>query len=174
MVERLDPLDPRRAGDPARGFTLVEMLAALGILLFGVTALVGALSSSIAGRRTSEAKLQMSAIADQVVLRLQQEAIVDDPETGLPRFVPMQDQPVPGFPGMTWAATALVDQSRPDLWLVRIDIAWPGSEVLEVPEDGAIGGGGDLLRFLRVLPRQLPLRDRVVAFRTGANDDSPR
>ncbi len=160
--------------DSARGFTLVEMLAALGILLFGVTALVGALSSSMAGRRTSEAKLQMSAIADQVVLRLQQEAIVDDPETGLPRFVPQQAQPVQGFPGMTWSATAVVDPVRPDLWLVQIDVSWPGSEVLEGPEDGAVGGGGDLLCFRRVLPRQLPLRDRVVAFRAGANEDSPR
>ena len=167
-------LERPRERAPAAGFTLVEMLAALGILLFGVTALVGALSASIAGRRTSEAKLQMSAIADQVVLRLQQEAIVDDPETGLPRFVPQQDQPVPGFPGMTWAASALADPTRPDVWLVRIDVAWPGSEVLEGPEDGAVGGGGDLLRFLRVLPRQLPLRDRVVAFRAGANEDSPR
>jgi len=161
-------------GDATRGFTLVEMLAALGILLFGVTALVGALSSSMAGRRTSEAKLQMSAIADQVVLRLQQEAIVDDPATGLPRFVPQQAQPVQGFPGMTWSATAVADPARPDLWLVRIDVAWPGSEEFEAPEDGAVGGGGDLLRFLRVLPRSLPLRDRVVAFREGANEDSPR
>lgn len=164
---------PGELGD-AGGFTLVEMLAALGILLFGVTALVGSLSSSIAGRRTSEAKLQMSAIADQVVLQLQEQAIVDDPETGLPRFLPQQDQPVPGFPGMTWSASAVADPLRPDVWLVRIDVAWPGSEVLEVPEDGAVGGGGDLLRFWRVLPRQLPLRERVVAFRAGANEDSPR
>jgi type II secretory pathway pseudopilin PulG len=34
-----------RTGGRENGFTLAEMLAALGILLFGITALIGALTS---------------------------------------------------------------------------------------------------------------------------------
>ncbi len=47
-------VDPRRH---EAGFTLAEMLAALGILLFGVTSLLAAMASSIGQRRTADARL---------------------------------------------------------------------------------------------------------------------
>ncbi|MBL9078622.1 MAG: type II secretion system protein [Planctomycetes bacterium] len=144
----------------AAGFTLAEMLAALGILLFGVTALLGALSSSVAQRRTTDARLATSALCDLAVARLQQEAVRRraDGATDLDlELAPLEDQTAPGFPGMTWSARAVVDDTRPDVWLIRLEIRWleEGDEVTE--------------EFLRVLPRQLPLRARVLRFR----DENP-
>ncbi|MFN7590309.1 MAG: type II secretion system protein J [Planctomycetota bacterium] len=168
--------DPGSRANPgpsaSAGFTLAEMLAALSILLLGVTALIGALTSAVGNRRTSDARFEMGALSDLVIHRLQQEALVPDPDGGAPKFVAMTDQPAPGFPGMLWSATAKPHGDRPDLLLVRVDVRWPGSEDL-APEDGAIAGGGDFTTFYRVLPRQLPLRDRVLGFRRD-QENSPR
>jgi len=152
--------DARRRAPAAAGFTLVEMLAALAILLFGVTALLGALSTSIAQRRSSDARHEFSALCDLAVQRVQHEAIRSATGSGLPfdlDFVPLVDQPVPGFPGMTWSATATADPGRPDLWLVHVEARWldAGEEVVA--------------DFFRVVPRQLPLRDRVLSFREGGS-----
>ena len=105
------------------GFTLAEMLAALGILLFGVTALLGALSSSIAQRRTTDAYQELTSLCDLAMHRVQHECIRSTTGDSSPfdlEFVPLTDQPVPGFPGMTWSATAAEDETRPQLWLVTI------------------------------------------------------
>lgn len=157
--------DPRIIRGAEGGFTLVEMMAALGILLFGVTALLGALSSSIAQRRTIDARLESSALCEHALHRLQHEAVrrraggTNDLEL---EIATLTDQQAPGFPGMTWSATTVVDEDRPDVWLVRLRIRW-------------LEEGDDVTQeFLRVLPRQLPLGQRVLRFREETPDTSPR
>ena len=140
------------------GFTLVEMMAALAILLFGVTAVLGALSSSINQRRTTDARHALVTMCDLAMHRIQNEAIRSTNGDSSPfdlEFVPLIDQDVPGFPGMTWSATATADEDRPQLWLVKLEATW-----LEEGEPVVV-------EFLRVVPRQLPLRDRVLSFRNG-------
>lgn len=143
----------RAAGES--GFTLAEMLAALLILLVGVTALLATLSSSIAQRRTTDARHEAAALCEHALHRLRQEV---RPKPGGDSLLdlelpPLVDQPAEGFPGMTWSAKVESDPDRLDLWLVRISVQW--LEVGEVMTE----------EFLRVLPRQLPLAVRVRAFR---------
>lgn len=91
------------------GFTLAEMLAALAILLFGVTALLGALSSSISQRRSTDARHELTALCELAMHRVRYEAIRSTNGDSSPfdlEFVPLVDQEVPGFPGMSWSATA--------------------------------------------------------------------
>jgi len=150
-------VEPRNVhGSVAAGFTLAEMLAALVILLFGVMSLLGAMTSSIAQRRTADARQELTALLEQAVLRVQHEAVVasgDDASVGGLDFKPLVDQTTAGFPGMLWSATAVADETRPELWLVKITVRWfdAGDEVTS--------------EFLRVVPRQLPLRERVTKFR---------
>lgn len=153
--------DRRGGGASSGGFTLAEMLAALAILLFGITALIGALSQSIGERRSSDARLYAAALADRIVHALQDQSLQrrDDADTDLDlQFVrlPEQDGPGPldaGFPGMTWSVQTVEDPDRIDLWLVRISVSW-----LEEGENASV-------QFERVLPRQLPLARRVQRFR---------
>lgn len=156
--------DERRTPDAgAAGFTLAEMLAALGILLFGVTALIGALGSSIAQRRTTDARLEAVALCDQALHRLQYEAVrrsaASDSDLDL-ELAPLADQTAAGFPGMTWSARPILDPDRPDVWLVQLEVRWleEGDEVTEV--------------FHRILPRQLPLGPRVLRFREQVSETS--
>lgn len=149
----------------AAGFTLAEMLAALGILLFGVTALLGALASSIAQRRTTDARHELTALCDHAVHRVMQEAVRAPGDRATPadlEFTPLLDQPAPGFPGMRWSAKVVADETRPTLWLLTIEVRWldAGEEVVA--------------EFLRVVPRQLPLRDRVLTFRGEGQDTQTR
>jgi prepilin-type N-terminal cleavage/methylation domain-containing protein len=109
------------------GFTLAEMLAALAILLFGVTALLGGLSTSVGQRRTADARLELCAACEYAMHRVQHEAIVAPSGDSSPlalEFRPLVDQPTPGFPGLTWSATAIADETRLMLWLVTLRFRW--------------------------------------------------
>lgn len=162
----VDHPDVRRGGrGDCRGFTLAEMLAALTILLLGVTALLGALAQSVGQRRSTDARHELIALCEHAMHRVTNEAVRAPAGSESPldlEFVPMRDQPAPAFPTMTWSATATADPDRPELWLVRLAVRWleAGEPVEEV--------------FLRVLPRQLPLATRVVAFRGEGADDSTK
>jgi type II secretory pathway pseudopilin PulG len=134
------------------GFTLAEMLAALGILLFGITALLGALSAAAAQRRTADAQQEAAALCELAVHRIRHEAVrrrADAANDFDLELATLDDQTAPGFPGMTWSATAVVDDDHPEVWLVRIQVRW-----LEL-------GDTVVQEFLRVLPRELPLGRRV-------------
>lgn len=149
-----------RCGEAARtacsrgqaGFTLAEMLAALGILLLGITALLGALSAAAAQRRTADAQQEAAALCELAMHRIRHEAVrrAADGQSDFDLVLaPLDDQTAPGFPGMTWTAQATVDEDHPEVWLVRLQVRW-----LE---------RGDTVEqeFLRILPRELPLGRRV-------------
>jgi prepilin-type N-terminal cleavage/methylation domain-containing protein len=149
----------------AAGFTLVEMIAALAILLFGVIGLFGAMTSSIGQRRSTDARHELCALCDFAVNRAVHECVKAPNGSAVPTelvFEPLVDQESPGFAGMRWSAHVVADESRPELWMVKIEMRWfeAGDEVTA--------------EFLRVVPRQLPLRDRVYAFRGEAADSEKR
>lgn len=147
------------------GFTLAEMLAALGILLVGIMALIGSLSSSVAQRRTTDARLAAVALCEQALHRIRHEGIVRsvDAESDLDLEIRnFEDQTAPGFDGMTWSATAVIDEDRPDIWMVRVAVRW-----LEEGEDATE-------EFLRVLPRNLTLGRRVRRYRDQLNKTQGR
>lgn len=158
--------DPRHPTlHAAAGFTLAEMLAALLILLIGMTALIGALGSSIGQRRTTEARISAAAVCEEAMQRVREEAMrrragaATDLEL---EIQPLADQAVSGFPGMTWSATAEVDPNRPDVWLVRLVVRW-----LDEGEEAS-------QEFLRVMPRCLPMAARVRRFEDERRDTTAR
>jgi prepilin-type N-terminal cleavage/methylation domain-containing protein len=156
---------PDRTGRTQAGFTLAEMLAALGILLFGVTALLGSLTSSIGQRRTADARHELSALCDAIVHRVVHEQVRAPGGSASPlelELVPLLDQEAAGFPGMRWSCRAVVDEERPELWLLRIEVRWSDA------------GEDVTAEFLRVVPRQLPLRERVLTFRGDAGNTTER
>lgn len=147
------------------GFTLAEMLAALGILLFGVTSLLAAMASSIGQRRSADAQLETTALVDHAVHRAMRECVAMRDGGSAPdelEFRPLVDQPWPGFPGLRWSVKAVADEDRPTVWLLRVEAKWfdAGEEIVS--------------EYLRVVPRQAPLRDRVLTARGGAAETTDR
>lgn len=137
------------------GFTLVEMLVALAILTLGVTSLLRALSDSVSLRRSADARSRVAESVEDLVhriaatgIRRRADAESDlDLELALPPAVPVE-----GFPGLELQATMIANEQRLDVWLLQIDASWVDA------------GEAMTERFLRVLPRQLPLRARVDRF----------
>jgi prepilin-type N-terminal cleavage/methylation domain-containing protein len=152
MAERSQPT--------SAGFTLIEMLVALSILTVGVTTLLLALGDSMSLRRGSDARLVAQEAVEDFVhrialtgLRLRADAQSPfDLELDLPATTPIE-----GAKGMTMSATMELDAARPDVVLLRIQVAWleRGETLTE--------------EFLRVVPRQLPLSQRIQTFRNEHN-----
>lgn len=147
------------------GFTLIELLAALGILLFGITSLLAAMASSIDQRRSADARLETAALVDYVVHRAAHECVTQRDGSTSPvdlEFRPLLDQPWAGFPGLRWSVRATADDDHPTIWLLRIEAKW-----LDAGEEVVAG-------FQRIVPRQAPLRDRVLTARGGAAETTDR
>ena len=143
------------------GFTLAEMLAALAILLIGVTTLLYSLGSSVSLRRSTDARLAAAAAVEDVVLRVQQTGIRRragaDTDLDLELVLPPEFA-VETFPGMRCKVQVEEPKDRIDVWLLIVQASWleAGEPMVE--------------EFLRVIPRQLPLAARVRRFRDEQND----
>ena len=146
------------------GFTLTEMLAALAILMVGVTTLLASLSDSVSLRRGTDMRLAAAAAVDEVLHQVMQNGVglkadaVSDLDLELLSKEPVF---VEGVPGLRFEVTAVEDDTRPDLWLLKVTAVWMEQGEFLTEE------------FLRVVPRQLPLGVRVQRFR-GENQNNPR
>ncbi|MHC5065871.1 MAG: type IV pilus modification PilV family protein [Planctomycetota bacterium] len=140
------------------GFTLLEMMVAMGVLIVGVTSLLGALSSGLGTRRGAEQRQRAVLLADHVIHELESGAWFEPPpaaelDTGsLAQDLaidPITVRSVPGYPGMKYRVQFEVDPEHPDLVLAKIRISW-------------MDQGGDVgTEFLRIMSRSQPLSQRV-------------
>ena len=130
------------------GFTLVEMMVAMGILIMGVTSLIGLLTVAVSTRYRAELRSRAVLIADQVLQDIEENALGrDGPDSELSQVVV---ESVDGFPGMGYTVDFVIDESHPDLVLAQVRVGWrqQGSELEQV--------------FWRLLRREQPFRARVL------------
>jgi prepilin-type N-terminal cleavage/methylation domain-containing protein len=137
-----------------RGFTLVELMLALAILVFGVTALAGSLLTGVSMRRGSEMRFRAPALAAQAVHRIQEEEFprYADPSEPLKGFT-VEDPP--GYPGMKYSVEYAKDLERPGVVLAKIKVSWL--------EQGERMGE----TFRRILLRRVPFSRRVSELTRG-------
>jgi prepilin-type N-terminal cleavage/methylation domain-containing protein len=105
------------------GFTLVEMMVALAILVFGVSALAGSLLTGVSMRRGSEMRFRADALVNQAVHRIQEEEFPKYSGSGEPLQGFTVEDP-PGYSGMRYTVTYVTDLERPALVLARIKVSW--------------------------------------------------
>jgi prepilin-type N-terminal cleavage/methylation domain-containing protein len=152
------PPDPRTARPAPRvdaGFTLLELLVALGLLVFGATTLIGALTVGVDTRRGTEMRARAVLLADQVLHHVEQDLLDAQPipadwRTAEELQLPTEEvEVVDGFPGMRYAVSFRTSPERPDLCLATVRVAWrdQGEDAGQV--------------FQRLLPRARPLARRV-------------
>jgi len=131
------------------GFTLVEVLVALGILLFGLTAVLGLLTFGSALSRSAHLRTVGASAAEAVVADLEETLfpLQEDGEAGDPR--PIADRDVPGFPTLIYSARARPNPARPREYRVDVQMRWQS------------GGVERERSFTTILLREVPFSERL-------------
>ena len=130
------------------GFTLTEMLVALSILIFGLTALAGSMTVGVSQRRGTDMQLRSVNMVDFIVRDLREDYLLaNDADSG-----PLPDierAELPSFPGMKYQVKFVSDPVNPLVVLARIYISWEeqGERVAE--------------EFQRILIREKPFSHRI-------------
>jgi len=141
------------------GFTLLEVLLAMGVLLLGVSMLLGLLTFGAALSRAAALRGKASTTVEAVVQDLEENlfTLLEDGTTGGPR--PIQDRPVPGATGVVYSARAEPITTSEAVvvgndvlhreYVVDIDVRW------------TTGGVQRTTTWRTVLLREVPFGERM-------------
>jgi prepilin-type N-terminal cleavage/methylation domain-containing protein len=143
---------PRRS---RRGFTIVEVVLAMAVLLIGMTAILGLLSFGAALARTAALRTSAAAAIDAVVADLEATLfpMESDGSAGEPQEI--EGRSVPGHPGIVYSAVAT---PHPD------ELGLPGGPVeYRVDVDVSWNTAGSTRRrsFTTLLLREIPFGERM-------------
>ena len=155
----------RRAGStmPRRraGFTMIEVLVALAILVFGMTAVLGLLTFGAALTRTALLRTTASTAAHAVVADLEETlfppartqdlstAALDPSQSEAGPPVDVVDRPLPGMPDIVYSARAAQNPDRPSEYRVDVEMSWRSAGVRRAT------------RFTTLLIREVPFGERL-------------
>jgi len=152
---------PRRAG-----FTLVEVLLALAILLFGMSAVLGLFTFGAALSRSSHLRTVGSSATEAVLADLAETLFPLDAEGEAGEPKPIQDRAVPGYPDLVYSAQATPNPDRPLEYKVELRLRWSSAGVARERV------------FTTILLREIPfgerLRRRFVEGLKPKPDEAPR
>jgi hypothetical protein len=110
------------------GFTILEIILAMGILLFGMAAILGMLTMGAALTRTAELRTQAASATAAVVADLEETFFpLVDGEPGDP--VPIVERALPGSDGVVYSARGTRNPARPLEWRVDVELAWTSAGV---------------------------------------------
>lgn len=113
---------------PRAGFTIIEVVLAMGILVMGATAVLGMLTFGAAMTRTAQLRAAAASAVDAVSADLEQMLFpYVDGEVGPP--VELTDREVPGVPEIVYSATAVPDPEDPRVYRVDVEMSWKSAGV---------------------------------------------
>ncbi|MCP3916719.1 MAG: prepilin-type N-terminal cleavage/methylation domain-containing protein [bacterium] len=112
------------------GFTILEVMLAMGILVIGMTILLSLLTFGAALTRTAALRTTSSTVIESVVADLEESLfpLAEDGTVGEPRTI--TDRAVPSAPGVVYSAVATAHVEGPYLgempleYKVDIEVKW--------------------------------------------------
>lgn len=151
------------------GFTIVEVVLAMGLLLLGMTAVLGLLSFGAALARTAALRTAAAGAAEAVAADLEEslfplsiDAATGDRLVGEPHAVSARE--VPGYPGLSYWATATPVPASDD----ELGVGQPGRAAgapqrykVDVRMRWSTAGAGRERRFTFLLLREVPFGERL-------------
>jgi hypothetical protein len=124
-------LDRHAEGSFRAGFTIVEVVFAMGILALGASVLLGLLNFGASLASGAKVRAEAASMLPTVVIDLEERLfpLLEDGSVGEP--VDVVDQPVPGHSRLTYStrSTPVSDEEAggmPTLYRVEIELAWMG------------------------------------------------
>jgi type II secretory pathway component PulJ len=141
------------------GFTLVEIVLAMGILVLGASAILGMLTFGAALTRTAQLRATAAAAVAAVEADLDQVLFpYEGGEVGEP--IPITDRAVPGAEDLVYSAQARPNPEHEREYRVDVTIAWKSGGVRRTKSYTTLKlrqiGFGERLRREFVEPQRIP------------------
>lgn len=158
------------------GFTLIEVVLAMGLLLLGMSVVLTLLTFGAGVSREAEKEADSAAAVRAVIADLEESFFPLDDNGVVGEPVPVTNRPLPGYPGLAYSATATPNPARlDDLPLM----AEPGPVLrqgaIEYRVDVTIhwlaGGEIQTRAFSALLPRQVPFGARMRRLFVDSEDE---
>jgi len=137
------------------GFTLVEVVLAMFVLLIGMTSILGLLSFGASLSRTAALRGGAANAIEAVVTDLSETLFPleldsrGDEVAGEPQDI--KDRELPGYPGLHYDTHSTPNPDNPLEYRVDVDVRW------------AVGGTTRSKRFTTLLLREVPFGERLRA-----------
>jgi hypothetical protein len=134
---------------------MIEVVLAMGILMIGMSAILGLLSFGAALSRTAALRSGASRAIDSLVTDLEESLfplMVDeqgDELAGAPRD--LEKREIPGYPGLVYTTHSTQNPENPLEYRVEVELQW------------AVGGSTRSKRFTTLLLREVPFGERLRA-----------
>lgn len=110
------------------GFTIIEVLMAMFILLLGATAIIGFLTFGSATVRHAQLRTQATSAVESIVAEIDRHLFpYENGELGEPRL--LEDRPVPGVDGVVYTAKAVQNPDNQREYRVDIEMRWESAGV---------------------------------------------
>ncbi len=143
MNARCVPPAARRSG-----FTILEVVLAMGILVLGASAILGMLTFGAALTRTAQLRAAAASATESVLADLERALFpYQDGELGEP--VELVDRPVPGAEFVVYSAKARPNPAEPRQYRVDVQMSWSTAGVRRTQD------------FSLLLLRELPFGERL-------------
>lgn len=143
---------PQRHGSARRaGFTILEVLVAMAILLVGMTAVLGLLTFGAALTRTAQLRVEGASAAEAVVADLEESFFPLDDKGDLLDPLPIENRALGALDGLVYTAKAVrnPDPVRAKEWRVDVEVSWLSAGVRRDK------------RFRTILVQELPFGERL-------------
>ncbi len=138
----------RRTQARASGFTLIEVLLAMGLFLLGITALLGMFQFGGGMEHAARTHAELAPAIEPLVARLKKDAWLLDASGNANELRNYFDQPVPGAPAFLYALEVEAVGDNPFLRKANLHFYRKDPERIEA-------------RVSFLLPRQVPVDRRL-------------
>ncbi len=140
---------PASKARKSRGFTILEVVLAMGLLVMAMTSLLGLFTFGAALTRTAALRTAASTAIEGVVADLENSLfpLEEDGSVGDPRV--LVDRRVPGARGVIYSALARVNPDNPDEFAVDVEVFWEAAGVRRAR------------KFTTLLLREVPFGERL-------------
>ncbi len=154
-----------RSGARRGGFTLIEVVLAMGILVLGMTVLLSLLTFGAAVTRTAALRTKATTVIEAVVADLDESLfpLEEDGTVGEPRRI--EGKRIPGVPGVIYSAHAVPNPDDPEEYALEVAVSWESEGVRRARTFHTL--------LLREVPFGERMRRRFVAEYPLGADPSP-
>ena len=135
--------------DERAGFTILEVVLAMGLLAFGMSILISLLTFGAALTRSAALRTTSAAAVEAVTTDLSESLFPLLPDGSVGEPLPIVDRPVPGAPGVVYSAAATPNPDDPLEYLVEVELTWDSAGVRRAAS------------FRTLLLREIPFGERM-------------